>query len=186
MSLVARPPIGPAWAARHPVQHTSFPAKSGVLVEVRTEIDAAAEEVAAAAGDPANFIEMFPAHEVRVLSQQGASQLVAVEMRQPWPVGVVRWNESVLRRAEDTGTLVVERHAQRGGYFRHMDAEWRVTPLPPVGSTPSRCQVVYRVAVELNRWAPTFMLRRGHTAGMVATVERLRQIVERITQAARP
>ena len=65
----------------------SLPATSGVRSEAQTVLAAPAEEVATMLADPRNFVPLFPAHAVDVLTSAADLQVVAVEMRKPWPVG---------------------------------------------------------------------------------------------------
>jgi ribosome-associated toxin RatA of RatAB toxin-antitoxin module len=146
-----------------------------LAAEARTIIDAPAERVAQLVGDPAAFAELLPAAEVRLLGSEGGAQLVQLERREPWPVGVVRWTEAV-RRRRDGQAYLVERQARGEGYFRRLEASWSITP---VGE--ARCAVVYRVSMELRRWVPTWMLRRGNASGMLGTIARLRRMSERVS-----
>lgn len=175
-SLVLVAPVVPARAT--PVlSFRTLPSPSGVTVEMTTVIEAPAERVASVVGDPAAFVELFPAAEARVVGTQGEAQLVAVLMREPWPAGDVRWTETVTRRrVGDGNTWVIEREALQGGYFRHMRAVWELTPLP---DDQGRCRAVYRVSMTLNRWAPSWALRRGQESGIRRSVGRLRAMVLR-------
>jgi hypothetical protein len=168
---------GPARAAHHPVRTSALPADTGVANLATTVIDAPPARVAQVAGDPAYFTEIFPAVEVRVLRTQGQSQLISVVRKEPWPVGMISWTEIVSRLSEKDGTLIVDREAQPGSaFFRHMRATLRIIPVP---GDPLRSLIEYRVAIEISRWAPLWVLRRSNASAMVATVERLRQFCER-------
>jgi ribosome-associated toxin RatA of RatAB toxin-antitoxin module len=169
-------PLPPASAVQPPaVKARVLPAKSGVRSTAETVLDASAETVASLLADPRNFVPLFPAHAVDVLSSAPDSQVIAVEMRQPWPVGTVKWVEDVVTRREADGhSFVVERNAHPG-YFKHMNASWHVAPDPTAET--ERCIVTYEVSMELKRWAPEWMLRRGNLNGMLATMSKLRTMV---------
>jgi hypothetical protein len=174
----------PAPVAAHDaaVVTRSLPAKRGVRSEAQTILDAPAEKVAGMLSDPRNFAPLFPAHAVDVLStsSSGDAQVVAVEMRQPWPVGTVKWVEDIVTsHAEDGKAIVVSRNA-RPGYFKQMSARWHVAPDP---AAAERCIVTYEVSMELARWVPEWMLRRGNLNGIRDTMARLRKLV---AEAGRP
>ena len=117
----------------------------------------------------------MPAHAVDVLSSTPDAQVIAVEMRNPWPVGTVKWVEEVESHREPDGkSFVVQRNAHPG-YFKHMNARWHVAPDPAAAT--ERCIVTYEVSMELKRWAPEWMVRRGHINGMLDTMARLRTLV---------
>ena len=152
---------------------TMVPVQSGVAAEARTTIEASPERVAAVAGDPSAFSELLPAAVVRLKGRDGDAQIVEVERHEPWPIGVVRWVESVRQRQEANGTVVVERQAIDDGYFRRLQATWWIAPLPG-----GRSGVTYRVSMDLRRWAPAWMVRRGNSAGILGTLSRLRRMSE--------
>ena len=178
----ARAEAPPAATKKPAVVTRTLPAASGVRSEARTVIDAPAEEVATLLRDPHNFVPLFPAHAVDVLESAPDSQVIAVEMRKPWPVGTVKWVEDVVSHREAGGKgFVVERSAHPG-YFKHMSARWLVTPDP--AAETERCIVTYEVAMELQRWAPEWMLRRGNLNGILDTMSRLRTLVsEKVPKA---
>jgi Lon protease-like protein len=158
----------------------SLPAERGVRSEAETVLDAPAEVVAALLGDPNNFVPLFPAERVEVLKAAPERVTISVEMKKPWPVGTVRWVEDVVTYRENDGKeLVVERNAQ-AGYFRSMRAVWRITPHP---DSLSKCLVTYQVTMELARWVPEWMLRKGNLNGMLDTMSRLRKLVATRQQA---
>jgi hypothetical protein len=170
---------GPALAERHPIHAVPIPTDAGIATEASTIIDAPPDRVAAIAADPAHFVELFPAQEVHVRSAQGDRVLVSVVRKEPWPVGVISWSETVARYQEDQGrTLVVDRQVQPGSseFFRWMQANLRVRAVP---GDPLRSALTYRVAIQISRWAPLWILRRSNAAAMAATLERLRQMAER-------
>lgn len=169
-------PVSEAAAEPRAVTTVPLPAPSGVALEARTIIDAPPARVAQVAGDPAFFPELLSALEVRVVGSEGPAQLLSVLRREPWPVGDLRWVEVLSRRREGDGTLVVERRAHPGPFFRRMEATWRLDPLP---GDPGRTAVTYQVAIDITRWAPLWMLRRSHRSAVLTTVERLRRISER-------
>lgn len=174
-------PVVPADAAKWPVTTVEFPAATGIILEVRTIFDAPAARVAQLAGDPASFLVIYPAEQAKVVGRRGAALLVDILFRQPWPMGLMRWTEAVTRRpGEDGEGYVIEREVLPGSAFRHLKAHWRIRPLPPAAGSPggARCQVVYHVSMDLNRWAPKWMLRRGNESGMAGTMERLRRLSE--------
>jgi len=155
----------------------SFPAKSGVSSEAEIVIDASAEKVANVLSDPKNFIPLLPAHSINVLKSSPEAQVVAIEMRKPWPIGTVKWIEDVVSfRDPDGKSYVVERNAQSGGFFKRLSARWRVMPHPD--SESERCVVTYYVSMEPGQWAPEWMLRRGNLTGIVDTLARLRRFVD--------
>ena len=172
----------PAMADKRPagISAVSLPAQRGVAGEVRAVIHAPVERVAQVGGDPAGFRELFPAEEIRVVGQRGDAVLVAVRKREAWPVGELKWVEAVTRRRVGDG-FVVLREVVESTFFKHMRAELQVTPLP---DAPGNSAVTYRVDVELIRWTPAWMMRRGHLDAMVATVDRLRRMSERAPQPA--
>src|SRR5438132_1313083 len=129
-------------AAQPPITVQSLPAQRGVLTEARTVIEAPAERVAALAGDPGVFVELYPAKQARVVGMRGKAQVVEVVMPAPWPVSQVRWTETVLSRME-APTYIVD-HEAVTGYFKQLRSIWRITPLGA-----ARCEVVYRVAMEI-------------------------------------
>lgn len=153
----------------------SVPVSSGASAEVSVVIEAPAERIAALVANPAAFPDLLPASSVQVVGRQGGALLVRVERREPWPVGTIRWTETVLQRTEAAQpaqpTQIVERQALPGGDFRRLLATWRVTPLQP-----GRCTVSYKVWVDPNRWAPGWLLRRRNEQGMIATLERLQRL----------
>jgi hypothetical protein len=163
----------PARAQAVPLVVLEPPAPSGVIAEAQIEVTASAERVARLVADPASFIELFPAVEVKVLGREGEAQVVSVRKQAPWPVSSVSWVETVVEHREGD-TLVVERHARPGGYFHHLDAVWRVRPLGQ-----GRAEVSYRVWVELTGWAPLWAVRRGHVAGVRETMQRLAHMIDR-------
>jgi hypothetical protein len=55
-----------------------------------------------------------------------------------------------------------------------MRATWRITPHP---DSTARCLVIYQVSMELQRWVPEWMLRKGNLSGMLDTMGRLRKLV---------
>lgn len=151
--------------------------KSGVASEAETIINAPAEQVAELVGDPHNFVPLFPAKRIEILESSPKSQVVSVEMQKPWPVGTVRWVEDVVVRKDPEGHLFeVERNAHTGGYFRRLHARWRITPARDAEKT--RCMVTYHVSMELMRWVPEWMLRKGNLSGMLDTLARLRTLAE--------
>jgi polyketide cyclase/dehydrase/lipid transport protein len=155
-----------------PINTRVVPSPQGVVIEATTVIDAPAEQVAAVAGNPDSFLELLPAERVRITGTRGQALLVEVTMRNPWPIGVVRWTETVLRhRAPDGKTLMVEREAYDGQYYRYMHAVWRISP-----REGNRCDVSYQIRMDPHAWVPKWSLRRGMTNGMTTTVERLRQL----------
>lgn len=165
----------------------AVPVSSGASAEVRGVIEAPAERIAALVADPASFIDLLPASSVHVVGKQGGTLLVEVERREPWPVGTIRWTETLQQRTEAAQpaqptqpTQIVERQALPGGYFRRLLATWRVTPLQP-----GRCAVSYKVWVDPVRWAPSWLLRRRNEQGMVATLERLQRLSAQPRFAAR-
>ena len=165
----------PSPQQRAAVTARSLPATSGVRSEAQTTLPVPAERVAAVLADPRNFVPLFPAHAVDVLSTAADSQVVSVEMRKPWPVGTVKWVEDVVtHRAPDGRSFVVERTAHPG-YFKHMSARFHVAPDPAAES--ARCIVTYEVAMELKRWVPEWALRRGNLNGIMDTMARLRMLV---------
>ena len=162
----------------------TLPATRGVRSEAKTVIEASAEQVATLLGDPRNFVPLFPAHAVDVLESSADAQVIAVEMRKPWPVGTVKWVEDVVtHRDADSRSFVVQRSAHPG-YFKHMSARWLVTPDPTAET--ERCIVTYEVAMELKQWAPEWMLRRGNLNGILDTMARLRTLVRRQAPARAP
>ncbi len=169
---------GPARAEQRQVFTHALSAPVGVATAATTLIDAPPATVAAIAGDPAHFTEIFPAAEVRLLHTQGETLLISVVRKEPWPVGMISWNEIVSRFvAEDGQTIVIDRESQPGSaFFRHMRAILRVSAVP---GDPGRSVVDYRVAIEITRWAPLWMLRRSNASAMVATLDRLRQLCEK-------
>ena len=84
---------------------SSIPMPSGVAGEVRVVVNAPAARVAAIASDPAAFRELFPAEEARVVGQRDGAVMVAVRKREGWPVGELRWVETVAR-ARSGATVV--------------------------------------------------------------------------------
>lgn len=158
----------------------SLPAERGVRSEAETVLDAPAELVAALLGEPSNFVPLFPAERVEVLKASPERMTISVEMKKPFPIGTVRWVEDVVTYRENDGKdLVVERNAQ-AGYFRTMRAIWRITPHP---DSLARCLVTYQVSMELQRWVPEWMLRKGNLSGMLDTMSRLRKLVAERHQA---
>ena len=118
-------------------------------------------------GDPALFRALFPAEQADVIGRDSDGVRVSITMREPWPAGVVKWTEWVRRK--DAGAIrVVHREAEPGGYYKTMVGTWQITPLPA-----GNAAVVYRVAMDIVRWAPKWMLRRGVTKGMTGTLARL-------------
>ena len=63
--------------------------------------------------------------------------------------------------------------------FRRLQATFLVAPLGQ-----GRCSVTYRVSMDLRRWAPLWMVRRGNSAGMLGTLSRLRHMSERPLEGA--
>ena len=175
--LLLLTPISSARTERHPVHTSALSVDAGVATVATTIIDAPPAQVATIAGDPANFTEIFPAVEVRVLRSQGSDLLISVVRKEPWPVGTISWSEIVTRSLDEDGkTLVIDRETQPGSaFFRHMRATMRIAPVP---GEPGRSAVDYRVSIEISRWAPQWVLRRSNATAMVATVERLRQLCE--------
>lgn len=155
---------------------SSIPMPSGVAGEVRVVVNAPAARVAAIASDPAAFRELFPAEEARVVGQRDGAVMVAVRKREGWPVGELRWVETVAR-ARSGATLEVTRDVIESTFFKRMHAVLQVTPVP--GAEGERSAVQYRVDVDINRWAPIWVLRRNHLDAMVATTDRLRRMSER-------
>lgn len=155
---------------------SSIPMPSGVAGEVRVVVNAPAARVAAIASDPAAFRELFPAEEARVVGQRDGAVMVAVRKREGWPVGELRWVETVAR-ARSGATLEVTRDVIESTFFKRMHAVLQVTPVP--GAEGERSVVQYRVDVDINRWAPIWVLRRNHLDAMVATTDRLRRMSER-------
>jgi ribosome-associated toxin RatA of RatAB toxin-antitoxin module len=152
----------------------SLPAERGVRSEAETVLEAPAELVAALLGEPSNFVPLFPAERVEVISASPERMTISVEMKKPFPIGTVRWVEDVVTYRDNDGKdLVVERNA-KAGYFRTMRAIWRITPHP---DSLSRCLVIYQVSMELQRWVPEWMLRKGNLNGMLDTMSRLRKLV---------
>lgn len=157
-----------------PVTARTLPAQSGVLTEAEILLDAPPERVAALLRDPKNYLPLFPANSVQVISELPTGKVIAVEMKKPWPIGTVSWVEDVVTKAEPGGQgFVVERNAHPG-YFRHMTARWRVTAAP---GAQGRSLVTYQVAMQLSRWAPELFLKRGNLNGVVDTMNRLRKLV---------
>lgn len=175
-SVRAGDPLPPPAAVKPPaVKARILPAPSGVRSAAETVLEAPAETVATLLGDPRNFVPLFPAHAVDVLSSAEGSQVIAVEMRKPWPVGTVKWVEDVVAHKDADGrSFIVERSAHPG-YFKHMNARWHVAPDP--AAETARCIVTYEVSMELKRWAPEWMLRRGNLNGILDTMSRLRTLV---------
>ena len=165
----------PKTGAAPAVTARSLPATSGVRSEAQTVLAAPAEEVATMLADPRNFVPLFPAHAVDVLTSAADLQVVAVEMRKPWPVGTVKWVEEVEKRRETDGKSFVVQRTAHPGYFKHMSARFHIAPDPAAES--QRCIVTYEVAMELKRWAPEWALRRGNLNGIVDTMARLRMLV---------
>jgi hypothetical protein len=174
LALVAAALLVGSPARADEVTAESLSADSGVLVEARTVIDAAADRVAALASDPASFIELFPAVEARVVGDRGAAKMVAVRMKDHW-LGLVSWVETV-EHISQGATHLVEREALSSDFYKRIHATWRITPLP---GSAARCEVIYRVNLDLQRW-PAWMVRRGTVSGVRSTVERLRTMVERV------
>lgn len=153
----------------------SLPATSGVHTVAETVLEAPAAKVAAMLAEPNNFIPLFPAHSVEVLSAHADRRVVSVEMRKPWPIGSVKWVEEVVSLEDPQDhAFIIERTAQPG-YFRRLVSRWRVEPLADAEHT--RCKVTYDVTLELARWAPEWILRRNHVGGIKETMERLRSLV---------
>jgi len=153
----------------------SLPAATGVRTFAETILDAPAAKVAAMLAEPANFIPLFPAHSVEVLSAHADRRVVSIEMRKPWPVGSVKWVEEVVSLEDPQDhSFIVERTAHPG-YFRRLVSRWRVEPL--LDSEHERCRVTYDVALELTRWAPDWILRRNHLGGVKETMQRLRSLI---------
>lgn len=162
-------------AGDSPIITRVVPSPHGVVIEATTVIDAPADRVAALAGNPESFRELLPAENVRVTGSRGQALLVEVTMRNPWPIGVVQWTETVLRHlAPDGKTLMVEREAHDGQYYRYMHAVWRISP-----RDGNRCDVSYQIRMDPHAWVPKWSMRRGMTHGMTTTVERLRQLSQR-------
>ena len=69
-----------------PVVARSLPATTGVRTYAETVLDLPAAKVAALLAEPANFIPLFPAHSVEVISGHADRRVVSVEMRKPWPI----------------------------------------------------------------------------------------------------
>jgi len=137
---------------------------------------APAETVARFLSDPKNFVPLFPAESIDIVSAEPTKTVIAIVMKKPWPVGTVRWVEDVLSEANPAAQrFQIDRIAHGGGYFRTMHARWLVEALP---DQPAHCKVTYDVAMELTRWVPEWMLRRGNLNGMVDTMTRLRKLVE--------
>lgn len=173
-SSIGGPAAVHAGSDKPAVTTRSLPAERGVRSEAETVIDAPAELVATLLGEPNNFVPLFPAERVEVLKASPERVTVSVEMKKPFPIGTVRWVEDVVSYRENDGKdLVVERNAQ-AGYFRTMRAVWRITPHP---DSAARCLVIYQVAMELQRWVPEWMLRKGNLSGMLDTMSRLRKLV---------
>ena len=169
-----------AGADKPPVTTRSLPAERGVRSEAETVLDAPAELVAALLGEPSNFVPLFPAERIEVLKSSPERVTISVEMKKPFPIGTVRWIEDVVTYRENDGKdLIVERNAQ-AGYFRTMHATWRITPHP---DSAARCLVIYQVSMELQRWVPEWMLRKGNLSGMLDTMGRLRKLVAERQQA---
>lgn len=165
----------PKPGAAPPVTARSLPASSGVRSEAQTVLAAPAEEVATLLADPRNFVPLFPAHAVDVLTSAADLQVVAVEMRKPWPVGTVKWVEDVEKRRDPDGKSFVVQRTAHPGYFKHMSARFHIAPDPAAAT--ERCIVTYEVAMELKRWAPEWALRRGNLNGILDTMARLRTLV---------
>lgn len=162
----------------------SLPATSGVRSTAQTTLPVSAERAADLVSDPRNFVPLFPAHAVDVLTSEADMQVVSVEMRKPWPVGTVKWVEDVVKHREPDGkTFVIERTAHPG-YFKHMSARFHIAPDPAAAA--QRCIVTYEVAMELNRWAPEWALRRGNLNGIVDTMARLRVLVAESEKRSAP
>lgn len=176
--LVAAPLPRDARAEAAPTV-TTLPVARGVAAEAHLVIAAPAERVAAVAGDPRSFGELLPAAVVRPLGRRGDADIVEVERHEPWPIGVVRWTESVRRRQAPGGALLIERQAIDDGYFRRLEATFTIAPLPG-----GRSDVSYRVSMDLRRWAPAWMVRRGNSAGIVGTLGRLQRMCERPAERA--
>lgn len=164
-----KPAAAPAVTAR------SLPAPSGVRSEAKTVLAAPAEEVATLLADPRNFVPLFPAHAVDVLTSAADLQVVAVEMRKPWPVGTVKWVEDVEKHRDADGKSFVVQRTAHPGYFKYMSARFHIAPDPAAAT--ERCIVTYEVAMELKRWAPEWALRRGNLNGILDTMARLRTLV---------
>ncbi len=153
----------------------SLPAAVGVHTVAETVLDAPAAKVAALLAEPANFIPLFPAHSVEVLSTHADRRVVSVEMRKPWPIGSVKWVEEVVSQEDPQDhAFIVERTAQPG-YFRRLVSRWRVEPI--ADADHAKCKVIYDVTLELARWAPEWILRRNHVGGIKETMERLRSLI---------
>lgn len=164
----------PSQPGQPPVVSRSLPTDSGVLSEGETVVDAPPAEVAALLSDPKNYVPIFPASSVQVVRSLPTSKVIAVEMKKPWPIGTVRWEEDVTIQEEPgSKSFQIERTAHPG-YFRRMLARWRVTEAP---GAPGRSLVTYRVSMELSRWAPELFLKRGNLNGIVDTLTRLRKLV---------
>ena len=158
-----------------PITTRIVPSPHGLVIEATTVINAPADRVAALAGNPDSFLELLPAEKVRVTGTRGQALLVEVTMRNPWPIGVVQWTETLLRHmANDGKTFLVEREAKDGKYYRYMHAAWRISP-----REGNRCDVSYQVRMDPYAWVPKWSLRHGMTNGMTTTVERLRQLSQR-------
>ncbi len=167
-------PLGSSAKEPSPVVARSLPATTGVRTYAETVLDLPAAKVAALLAEPANFIPLFPAHSVEVISGHADRRVVSVEMRKPWPIGSVKWVEEVVSLEDPQDhAFVVERTAQPG-YFRRLVSRWRVEPLQD--SDHERCRVTYDVSLELARWAPDWILRRNHLGGVKETMERLRSL----------
>lgn len=159
-------------AGDSPITTRVVPSPHGVVIEATTVIDAPADRVAALAGNPESFRELLPAEKVRVTGTRGQALLVEVTMRNPGSIGVMQWTETLVRQvAPDGKTLMVEREAHDGQYYRYMRAVWRISP-----RKDNRCDVSYQVRMDPYAWVPNWSLRQGMTSGMTTTVERLRQL----------
>ena len=157
-----------------PVVARSLPATAGVRTVAETVIDVPADKVIAILSEPANFVPLFPAYSVEVVSGHADRRVVAVEMRKPWPIGSVKWVEEMVQRQDPQDhSFEIERTAQPG-YFRRLVSRWRVEPIKD--AEQERCRVVYDVSLELARWAPEWILKRNHLGGVRETVERLRSM----------
>lgn len=164
----------PSQSGQPAVVSRSLPTDSGVLSEGETLVDAPPAEVAALLSDPKNYVPLFPASSVQVVRSLPSSKVIAVEMKKPWPIGTVRWEEDVTTQEEPGGKSYQIERTAHPGYFRRMLARWRVTEAP---GAPGRSLVTYRVAMELSRWAPELFLKRGNLNGIVDTLTRLRKLV---------
>ncbi len=171
----ARAETQPSAQQKAMVTARSLPAASGVRSEAQITLPASAERVADLVADPRNFVPLFPAHAVDVLTAEADMQVVSVEMRKPWPVGTVKWVEDVVKHREPDGKTFVVQRTAHPGYFKHMSARFHIAPDPAAES--QRCIVTYEVAMELKRWAPEWALRRGNLNGIVDTMARLRMLV---------